>query len=293
MPMAFLTVPKIRARLINDTDIDAVADLLARGFRSFNRQFWRRALTRLGERPTPAGLPQYGYLLEYNGARVGVILLIFSTSRSGDRLTTRCNLSSWYVEPAFRSYAPLLVSQALKRKNITYLNISAAPHTRPIVESLGFSRCSNGLFVAIPALHSRSSDGQARIFDSHLDSGVDCDSFERTVLLDHAEYGCISLWGVTSGRAYPFVFRPRLLKGFVPCAQLIYCRELGDFVRFARPIGRFLAMRGRPLVIINADGPIPGLVGKYLGEKMPAYFKGPDRPRWGDLAYTEAAMFGV
>ena len=113
------------------------------------------------------------------------------------------------------------------------------------------------------------------------------------LLVEHAGYGCLSVWCEAQGQTYPFVFRPRLLKGFVPCAQLIYCRELGDFVRFARPIGRFLAMRGRPLVIINADGPIPGLAGKYLGEKMPAYFKGPDRPRWGDLAYTEAAMFGV
>jgi hypothetical protein len=26
---------------------------------------------------------------------------------------------------------------------------------------------------------------------------------------------------------------------------------------------------------------------------MPKYFKGPDRPRLGDLAYTEIAMFGM
>jgi hypothetical protein len=35
------------------------------------------------------------------------------------------------------------------------------------------------------------------------------------------------------------------------------------------------------------------LVGKYFGGKMPRYFRGPNRPRLGDLAYTEAAMFGV
>jgi hypothetical protein len=58
------------------------------------------------------------------------------------------------------------------------------------------------------------------------------------------------------------------------------------------PIGRFLPVRGHPLVLIDANGPIPGLVGKYAGAKMPKYFKGPDRPRLGDLAYTETAMFG-
>ena len=77
------------------------------------------------------------------------------------------------------------------------------------------------------------------------------------------------------------------------CAQLVYCRDIDDFVRFARPIGRFLALRGRPLIIIDANGPIRGLVGHYFAGRMPRYFRGPERPRLGDLAYTEAALFGM
>ena len=64
----------------------------------------------------------------------------------------RCNLSSWYVDPAFRTYAPMLVSQALRHKEVTYTNVSAAPHTWPIIEAQGFRRYSNGIFVALPAL---------------------------------------------------------------------------------------------------------------------------------------------
>ena len=52
-------------------------------------------------------------------------------------------------------------------------------------------------------------------------------------------------------------------------------------------------LRGRPLLIIDANGPMPGLVGKYFDQKMPRYFRGPQRPRLGDLAYTEIAMLGV
>ena len=62
--------------------------------------------------------------------------------------------------------------------------------------------------------------------------------------------------------------------------------------KFARPIGRYLTARGRPLVIIDSNRPIPGLVGKYFSNMAPKYFKGPDRPNFGDLAYTEAVMFG-
>jgi hypothetical protein len=83
------------------------------------------------------------------------------------------------------------------------------------------------------------------------------------------------------------------VKGVIPCTQLIYCRNIEDFIRFVRPIGRYLARRGRPVVIIDSNGPIPGLVGKYFDGKVPKYFKGPERPSFGDLAYTEAVMFGI
>ena len=77
-----------------------------------------------------------------------------------------------------------------------------------------------------------------------------------------------------------------------PCAQIIYCRDVGDFIRLAGPIGRFLAPRGLPLVIVDANGPIPGLIGTYHRDR-PKYFKGLLRPRLGDLAYTEYALFGL
>jgi hypothetical protein len=63
-------------------------------------------------------------------------------------------------------------------------------------------------------------------------------------------------------------------------------------VRFSALIGRYLAVRECPFVVIDANGPLPGLPGIYL-DGRPKYFKGPDKPRLGDLAYTEAALFGL
>ncbi len=122
---------------------------------------------------------------------------------------------------------------------------------------------------------------------------VDFDASDEEVLLQHAALGYVSLWCTISERAYPFVFRPRLVRGVIPCAQLIFCRDIADFVRFAGPIGRFLARYGRPFVILDANAPIPGLLGWYSRGNMPKYFKGPQRPRLGDLAYTECAVLGV
>jgi hypothetical protein len=286
-------VTGLRCRQINEADIGAVATLLARGFPARNRQFWLRAFAQLTRHEPPPGLPKYGYLLASDGIVVGAILLICSTMRAGDAVSTRCNLSSWYVEPPFRAYAPMLVSQALRHENVTYMNVSSAPHTRPIIEAQGFSRYCDGIFIAVPALRGLFGGPAVEVFEANRRPQVEFDPFDQEVLSQHAAHGCISLWCATSERAYPFVFRPRLVRGGIPCAQLIYCRDVGDFVRFAGPIGRVLARHGRPFVIIDANAPIPGLLGWFSRGNMPKYFKGPQRPRLGDLAYTEHAVLGV
>jgi hypothetical protein len=288
-----VSVPAIRCRQITEADVEAVTALLIRGFPNRNEQFWRNAMQQLGRRAAPAGLPQYGYLLDGGDGPVGAILLICSTVRAGEKTVMRCNLSSWYVDPAFRAYAPLLVSHALRHKDVTYVNISPAPHTRPIIEAQGFSRYSDGVFIAVPMLNGLCGSGGAKVFDARKEPAVGFEPFEQEILQQHAAHGCISLWCATAERAYPFVFRPRFAKNLVPYTQLIYCRELGDFARFAGPIGRFLARRGRPFVIFDANGPIPGLLGVFRRGSMPKYFKGSAAPRLGDLAYTEYAVMGV
>jgi hypothetical protein len=283
----------LRCRQIDEADFKAVASLLARGFPSHDRDFWLGAFAQLTRHDTPPGLPKYGYLLESAGVVVGAILLICSTIRTGASDAIRCNLSSWYVDPPFRAYAPMLVSQTLRHKDVTYLNVSPAPHTRPIIEAQGFSRYCDGIFIALPMFQGLFGAPHVEVFDAAHEPDVAFDAGDQEILRQHAAHGCVSLWCATAERAYPFVFRPRIARGVLPCAQLIYCRDVGDFVRFAGPIGRRLARHGRPFVIIDANASIPGLFGWYSRGKMPKYFKGPLRPRLGDLAYTEHAVLGV
>jgi hypothetical protein len=285
--------PGLRCRLIDKADIGGVASLLARGFPVHDRGFWLDAFAQLTRHEPPPGLPKYGYLLESGGVVVGAILLICSTVKAGDAVIPRCNLSSWYVEPAFRAYAPMLIAHALRHKDATYLNVSPAPHTLPIIEAQGFSRYCDGIFVAVPMLKGLFGGPKVEFLEGDQSPKVSFDRRDQEMLRQHAAHGCLSLWCVADDGAYPFVFRPRLVKGAIPCAQLIYCSDLGDFLRFAGPIGRVLARRGMPLVIVDANGPIRGLLGWFRRGNMPKYFKGPQRPRLGDLAYTENAVMGV
>ena len=285
--------PRLRCRQIGESDVFAVASLLTRGFPKHKREFWLRALAQLTAREPPPGLPKYGYLMESDDVPVGVILLICSTMQAGDSTATRCNLSSWYVEPKFRAYASALISQALRHKDVTYVNTSPAPNTWPIIEAQGLSRYCDGIFIALPMLSGFVGGARVKVFGAHRQPEVVFDPVEQKLLMQHSAYGCISVWCATSKHAYPFVFRLRLVRTFIPCAQLIYCRDLANFVRFAGPIGRFLALRSGPLVIVDANGSIPGLIGRFFSGRSPKYFKGPQRPRLGDLAYTEYALFGI
>src|SRR6202035_4280305 len=97
----------------------------------------------------------FGYLLENDKIPVGVVLLLFVSFESDEGTKMRCNLSSWYVEPAFRAHGSLLISVALRHKDVTYLNISPAKHTWSIVEAQGLRRYSAGQFLAFAALGRR------------------------------------------------------------------------------------------------------------------------------------------
>ena len=282
---------KVRVREIAAQDVEGVTDLLARGFPRHRRDFWSKVLARLAKRPVLGTLPQFGYLLENNGTAIGVILLIFFSNSGREDGAIRCNVSSWFVEPCFRSYASFLATKALSHKDVTYLNLTPALHTRPIAEALGYREYASGTFVAVPSLHFDVCTTPVRLFDRSHSNGITPE--ERDLLLEHADYGCISLMVETSSGPRPFVFRPRAIKGVRAFAELIYCRDIEDFVRYAGSLGRFLLRRGKPLVIVESNGPIAGLAGKYLAGRMPHFFKGPNRPRLGDLAYTELAMFDM
>ena len=283
----------MQCREIVSSDLDSIIGLLNDGFRpSRGRAFWAHAVACLTEHKTPPGYPRYGYLLESGGAPVGVILMIFSTIPDNETVALRCNVSSWCIKPAFRMYAPLLISRALSRKNVTYLNITPAPHTLRILEAQGYKQYSRGRFIAVPALCGKPPDARIEAVSATTQAGNDLTPWDVALLRTHAGYGCISVVCGLAGSRHPFVFAPRLKYGIIPFAFLVYCHSTESFVRCAGPIGRFLARRRIPMVLLDADEKVPGLVGLY-NDRNPKYFKGPHRPSQGDLAYTERAMFGV
>jgi hypothetical protein len=287
---------KLRCREISETDLDAVADLLTRGFVSRSREYWTQGLRRQAAREVPEGYPRFGYVLDNDGIPVGVLLLLYSSKLNGNDTAIQCNLSSWYVEPVFRNYAPLLTKVAQRHKEVTYLNISPATWTWPIIEAQGFNSYCSGLLFSIPALSRVKSGTSVETISPYTRAVEGLADAEVALLTRHARYGCLSLVcrSPTDG-PFPFILMPmRIRRGWIapPAMQLVYCRDIAEFAECAGAIGRALIGRGKISVILDANGPVAGLTGIFSRARGRKYFKGPHRPRLADLTDTELVLYG-
>ncbi len=287
--------PRVRSRAIEEQDIEAVITLLLHGFPSRPRRYWSDGFRRQAARALPPGTPRFGLMLESEGRVVGAVLLFHSSGTDGGELRRRCNLSSWYVDPGFRMHASMLIFMAVRQKDVTYVNISPAPHTIPTIEAQGFHRYAAGTFVGVPSLMRDGRKAKIHRIAADEASAPFLRLPERDLLLDHAAMGCLSLVVEDPDGSHPFVFLPfRIRSGRIrpPMRQLIYCRDIDDYLRFAGALGRYLLRRGSPFVVHDANGPEPHLIGRYFDGIGRKFFRGPHPPRLGDLAYTERAIFG-
>ncbi len=287
---------KPQVREILESDLAAIGDLLTRGFVHRKREYWLQGLQRQAKRSLPSGVPRFGYLLESQEAPVGCLLLMYSTKVIDGEAAIFCNVSSWYVDPAFRNYAALFAAMAQKRKDVTYFNVTPATPTWPILEAQGYKAYCRGLFFSMPALSpsGRGMTIETVTPDTRSITGLPDDDLE--LLKRHAHYGSLSLVCHIAASTLPFVFFPlRKRRGVIPlpAMELGYCRSIDDYVHCAGAIGRYLLRRGKPIIIVDANGPMTALPGIYTEARGRKYFKGPHQPRLGDLADTELAIYGL
>ena len=128
---------------------------------------------------------------------------------------------------------------------------------------------------------------------------------EVEMLTRHARYGCLSLVCRTAnGERLPFILLPmRIRRGWIapPAMQLIYCRDIADYVQCAGAIGRLLLRHGKISVLLDSNGPVPGLVGLYSESARPQIFQGPasapprrpDRHRTGAVRPVRAKLISA
>src|SRR5579863_10506969 len=212
-----MSAVKPRLREIQESDLEAIGDLLTRGFIHRSREYWMRGLRHQGSRSLPQDAPRYGYLLEHQGAPVGCLLLIYSTKIIDGETATCCNVSSWYVDPEFRNYAALFASMTQKRKDITYFNVTPAVTTWPILDAQGFVPYCRGLYFSVPALSRGRRDMTIEAVTADTLSIAGLPDVDLEMLKRHAAYGCLALACRTAQATLPFIFFSlRKRRGIIP-----------------------------------------------------------------------------
>jgi hypothetical protein len=280
-------------REIEDGDVSEVVSLLCEGFPRRAPEYWRAGLHRLAKRERPANTEKYGYVLTANNALRGVVLTIPSLHSNALEHQLFINISSWYVQPSYRGTpAKELYWHASRRRDVTYTNLSAAPNTIKTIMSFGFQEWTAGQMVALGLKWDRSSSKKLRFLTLNEAKSLGIFTAENGVLADHESLGCLTFCLETPNGLFPFIFVRRRVKGFVPCAQLIYCRNLSDLIEHGLAVSIWLAKRGFPLMIIDASGPINGLLGHYIPAKASKYFKGPRPFKAVDHSYSEMVLLG-
>ena len=187
----------------------------------------------------------------------------------------RCNVSSWYVEPAQRGHAAILASMASKLKHVTYINTSAATHNWPILKALGYQLYSQGAVRRRAGADARREGARQALRPWLPRQQHTCRI--RVAAPQHADAGCDALVFEADDRLVPFVFMRRHIAGLPFAAmQLIYARDTADFAACAGPLGRFFLAHGAPVVICDAPGPVRGLPGIWFRRRGARYYKGPE-----------------
>lgn len=279
-------------RQIKEDDLPVLVPLLCEGFPRSRSSYWATGLQRLRTRECPAGTEKYGYVLTSENKLRGAVLTISSFHGEGSKRCLFVNISSWYVQPAFRGGpAKELLRHACRRDDVTYTNLSAAPHTIRTIEAFGFQQWTAGQMLVLGLASRRTASTKARILPPSEWGGSEL-SGESALLAEHERFGCLAFHLESSTGLSSFIFVRRYVKGFIPCAQLIYCRSLADLTEHCATISRWLLLRGFPLMLIDASAPIQGLVGSYVHGKSRKFFRGPRPAQLVDHTYSEMALFG-
>ncbi len=91
-----------------------------------------------------------GMLLENDGLIVGFLSYVLNQKEIEGKEITFCNISSWVVNPEFRSKSLQLLSPLFKIKNIIILNLSPHENTLSVFNALRFDKLSEFEYLVNP-----------------------------------------------------------------------------------------------------------------------------------------------
>lgn len=276
-------------RPIEENDLEAVVDVMAKSFTRRSHQYFREGLDRLAARRVPDGGQPWGYLIE-DGGICGAVLSISSDHDYGEQRQTYTNISTWCVNPTHRgALAKELYDTAGGPNHWVTTNLSAAEHTLKTLNKLKFRPQTTGQYIALANRKRPRGAYMLSLRESIREGLTDC---HVATMQNHAMRGCAVGCLATQDRLMPLIFLPRNIRRVLSGWQLIYCEDMQYFIAHCRPVLPWLQRRGKMALIVDASADLPEFYGKFMAGKAAKFIRGAD-PLWDvDHSYSEMFYLG-
>jgi hypothetical protein len=227
-----------------------------------------------------------GQLLMKGDDAVGVLLTIRSRLLETGR--TVVNLSSWYVEPSSRWFAPRMLQMATSSDEDIFTDLTPSPEACRLNERLGFTTVTNcTLFYPLPLKAFGPARARLRPL-AEVPQGT-LSAATRDMLEDHARFGCIVAVMEADGSHYPLVFLKTITKR-LPSARLIYCEDRQVAQKHISAIARHLLGKGRLALTMAASDGKRDAGGFAILKSSPIQVKGAWNPRFINETYSELVL---
>ena len=292
------SVPVIRlgssmqVRPIEGADVNSAIAIMQRGFPDPPNATWPEFFEHVKAKQARELVGPIGYLLRKDDRDVGIILTFRSqrTQANGTSVDV-VNLSGWYIDEAYRWYAPMMLKKILKDKTAIFTDLTASEEVLKMLPAFKFKPWTEGVLMSsLPQSLSRYRR-DVSIVRPEQSSTTTISDADMTLLRDHAALGCRTCILSVDGTHHPLVFATRWRRK-IPHAYLIYAPDRQVVLSALGNVSAHLAKRGQFLIAMDCNENECVGAGQFRPTTWQKYYTGPVDAGGIDYAYSELVYMG-
>jgi acetoacetyl-CoA synthetase len=244
-------------RIAEPADEPAICAILDVGFQ--RKLPWQRIFQHPWQ---PDNIPR-GLVITADQRIVGFLGIIGAERTINGKSGVVANLTSWYVDPAYRGWSNALIAAATQY-DITYTSLTPGKTSRRVLEAIGFIKLDAVKVYSPPFLHAMTlrATRPRIIFDPVEIRQMVCES-EQRILDDHMAYDCLPLLLIDGDEtAFAIIGRRfyRPLNYQVFCySQVFYCRGPALLKRHMERVTLAVMWRQRTVGLSMTETPYSGI----------------------------------
>ncbi|MGM0651037.1 MAG: hypothetical protein ACQES1_11110 [Bacteroidota bacterium] len=146
-----------------------------------------------------------GYILEESNKVVGFLACVFS-QRENNKF---CGLSTWVVNPAYRSLSLFLILEVIKLKNHTITSFTSIPDAIKILTKLGFKTLDTAFVYCPYRLNLSLPTTKIKVVYDHQSIREKLTDQDRRLFEDHEQFNATHLLFCDNNAYCYFIFKEK------------------------------------------------------------------------------------